>query len=46
MSTVTIVSKAPTTDPDEPVTPPVTPDPDEPATEKTVTYTFSFGGTG
>ena len=42
MSTVTIVSKAPTTDPDEPVTPPVTPDPDEPATEKTVTYTFSF----
>ena len=45
-STVTIVSKAPTTDPDEPVTPPVTPDPDEPATEKTVTYTFSFGGTG
>lgn len=24
----------------------MTPDPDEPATEKTVTYTFSFGGTG
>ena len=37
-STVTVVAKAPTTDPGDPGTP-------NPGTEKTVTYTFSFSGT-